>query len=462
MRWEVILADLKTLSWFAIIRLGLVQTALGALVFLPTNTLNRIMVVEYALAASIPGFLITLHHVVQLARPYIGYGSDGGSRRTPWIMAGMIILAAGSVTATLGATLIPTLGVIGHLIAALGYLFIGIGSGAAGTSLLVLLAKQVSDQRKPAAASLVWFMMIMGFALTGGITGQLLDPFTETRLLSVVSGTAAIAIILSFVAIIGVEKSPSNKSAVREPTEEPKPPFKVAIKEVWREDHARRFTIFVFASMLAYSAQDLILEPFVGLTFDWTVGETTALAGMQHAGMLLGMFAMAFSTYAFKSKTRHILHLWIRGGCLLSAICLALLATGGLLGGSTWPINLNVFLLGVANGSFAVAAIGGMMMLASEGRSQRDGLRMGLWGAAQAISFALGGFLGTVAVDVAGLWLTNSAAAYGIVFFAEAALFIWAASLIFNLDQTVQSAEPSSATATGRFALKNPLGGINP
>jgi len=69
------------------------------------------MVVEYALAASIPGFLITLHHVVQLARPYIGYGSDGGSRRTPWIVGGMIILAAGSFTATLGATLIPSLGI---------------------------------------------------------------------------------------------------------------------------------------------------------------------------------------------------------------------------------------------------------------------------------------------------------------------------------------------------------------
>ena len=80
------MADLKTLSWLAIIRLGLIQTSLGALVFLPTNTLNRIMVVEYAMAASIPGFLITLHHVVQLARPYIGYGSDGGSRRTPWIV----------------------------------------------------------------------------------------------------------------------------------------------------------------------------------------------------------------------------------------------------------------------------------------------------------------------------------------------------------------------------------------
>lgn len=455
------MANFQTLSWFAIFRLGLIQTALGALVFLPTNTLNRIMVVEYALAASIPGFLITIHHVVQLARPYIGYGSDGGSRRTPWIIGGMIILATGSVTATLGATLIPTLGIGGHMVAALGYLLIGVGSGAAGTSLLVLLSKQVSDQRKPAAASLVWFMMIMGFAVTGGVTGQLLDPFTETRLLWVVSGTAAIALALSFVAVIGVEKSPSNMIAKSSTSSEEKPPFSIAIKEVWREDHARRFTVFVFASMLAYSAQDLILEPFVGLTFGWTVGETTALAGMQHAGMLLGMFAMAFSTYAFKSKTKHILHLWIRGGCLLSAVCLALLATGGLLSDDSWPININVFVLGVANGSFAVAAIGGMMMLASEGRSQRDGLRMGLWGAAQAISFALGGFLGTIAVDVASLWLANPAAAYGIVFFAEAALFVWAASLIFNLDQQVQNTERDNPLAQERFALENPLGGIN-
>ena len=93
------MAELKTLSWLAIFRLGLIQTCLGALIFLPTNTLNRIMVVEYALAASIPGFLITLHHVVQLARPYIGYGSDRGGRRTPWIVGGMIIVASASYIA---------------------------------------------------------------------------------------------------------------------------------------------------------------------------------------------------------------------------------------------------------------------------------------------------------------------------------------------------------------------------
>jgi BCD family chlorophyll transporter-like MFS transporter len=102
-----------------------------------------------------------------------------------------------------------------------------------------------------------------------------------------------------------------------------------------------------------------------------------------------------------------------------------------------------------------------MMMLAGQGRKQRDGLRMGLWGAAQAISFAMGGFLGTVAVDITGLWLSNPAASYGLVFLAEAILFIWAASLIFNIDQQV-NADTNGSDVDDTFALKNQLGGVSP
>ena len=95
------------LSWWHIVRLGLIQTALGGIVVLTTSTLNRIMVVELALAASLPGFLVTIHHIVQLARPRIGYGSDIGGRRTPWIIGGMYILAMGGVGAAFSTTLIP-------------------------------------------------------------------------------------------------------------------------------------------------------------------------------------------------------------------------------------------------------------------------------------------------------------------------------------------------------------------
>ncbi len=144
------------LSWWHIIRLGLIQTSLGGIVVLTTSTLNRIMVVELALAATIPGFLVTIHHVVQLARPRIGYGSDVGGRRTPWIVGGMFILGLGGVLAALGTTLIPNQYWLGLCVSALGFFAIGVGTGATGTSLLALLAKQVAPERKPYRLSRSW------------------------------------------------------------------------------------------------------------------------------------------------------------------------------------------------------------------------------------------------------------------------------------------------------------------
>ena len=79
----------RPLGWLGIIRLGLVQTALGSVVVLTTSTLNRIMVVELALPAMLPGALVGLHYVLQVLRPRLGHGSDVGGRRTPWIVGGM-------------------------------------------------------------------------------------------------------------------------------------------------------------------------------------------------------------------------------------------------------------------------------------------------------------------------------------------------------------------------------------
>lgn len=50
-----------TLSWLQIVRRGLVQIALGAIVVLITSTLNRLIVVEFALPALLSGLLVRLH-----------------------------------------------------------------------------------------------------------------------------------------------------------------------------------------------------------------------------------------------------------------------------------------------------------------------------------------------------------------------------------------------------------------
>ena len=113
---------------------------------------------------------------------------------------------------------------------------------------------------------------------------------------------------------------------------------------------------------------------------------------------------------------------------MMSAAALLTIAAGGF-AGRAFPLSVAVFALGVANGAFAVAAIGSMMSLVSAGRQSREGTRMGLWGAAQAIAFGLGGFAGTVAIDLTRLVLDAPALAYGVVFGAEAALFLVAALL---------------------------------
>ena len=130
----------KPLSWFEIVRLGLVQTALGAIVVLTTSTLNRVMVVELQFAAMLPGALVGLHYAIQLLRPRWGYGSDGGGRRTPWIIGGMAVLALGGLGAAASTALMAVSPMLGIVSAVIAFTTIGVGVGAAGTSLLVLLA----------------------------------------------------------------------------------------------------------------------------------------------------------------------------------------------------------------------------------------------------------------------------------------------------------------------------------
>jgi BCD family chlorophyll transporter-like MFS transporter len=441
-------------GWARIARLGLVQAALGAVVVLTTSTINRVMVVELALPALLPGLLVGLHYLVQMARPRMGHGSDVGGRRTPWIVGGMAMLALGGVTAAVATAWMGSQRAGGIALAFVAFAMIGLGVSASGTSLLVMLAKNVAPPRRGPAATLVWMMMILGFAMTAGVAGKLLDPYSPERLVAVSAAVSCLAMVVTLLAIWGVEGDP--KAQAQELAPEPaKPAFVDALKEVWAEPVARHFTQFVFISMLAYSAQDLILEPFAGSVFGLTPGASTQLSGVQHAGVLLGMLLVAGAgllgaRVGAHSRWRQIgsLRGWTVGGCIGSALAMVGLTVGGVLGGD-WPLHANVFLLGVANGAFSIGAIGSMMQLASQGQASREGVRMGLWGAAQAIAFGIGGLVGTAASDLAHLLIASPGGAYASVFALEAALFVVSAAMAWHIaavrpsQRTDPSADPS-------------------
>ena len=407
-------------SWAGIARFGLVQAALGAIVVLTTSTINRVMIVELALPAIVPGLLVTWHYALQVLRPSWGHGSDKGGRRTPWIIAGMGTLAVGGFGAALSVHLMQQNMWVGSIAAILSFTLIGAGVGAAGTSLLVLLANQVEEKRRAAAATIVWIMMIAGFIVTAGLAGHFLDPFSTGRLLTVAACICSASFLLTLVAVRGLETD-----RVVAKRDEDKVPFKQAIAEVWADQTARRFAIFIFVSMLAYSAQDLILEPFAGLVFGLTPGQTTSLSGVQNSGVLVGMVLVGVASTLLPRLLA--LRSWTVLGCIGSAFALAGLVMAARVGPG-WPLKPSVFALGFCNGVFAVAAIGSMFNMASSGTA-REGVRMGLFGASQAIAFGIGGFAGTALADVSRMVLGSPVMAYATVFAVEAGFFIFAALL---------------------------------
>jgi BCD family chlorophyll transporter-like MFS transporter len=453
------------LGWLDIVRLGLVQSALGAIAVITTSTLNRVMVVELSIAALVPGILVGVHYGVQISRPLFGHGSDSGSRRTPWIIAGMGLLALSGVGATVATAIMAAHFWFGFLLALVDFTLIGMGIGAAGTSLLALMAGRTAPERRPGAATIVWLMMIAGMAITAVISGRMLDPFSLDRLVAVSAVVSCGAFALAVLAIWGIEArvvAYSSDQRAQTPAAG-KRSFRSSLSETWADPQARLFTIFVFVSMLAYSAQDLILEPFAGLVFAMTPGETTTLSGLQNAGVFIGMVAVGLGGSLISKRVPGFLAASTVAGCLASATALGALALASARP-EGWPLTETVFLLGVSNGVFAVAAIASMMALAGGGRRRRDGqerkggregMRMGLWGASQAIAFGLGGLAGTIAVDLVEAISRSSAIAYGSVFLIEALLFVAAAAIALRvtLPQTgnqpaetrsIETREPSS------------------
>ena len=362
----------------------------------------------------------------------------------------MVVLGLGGVMAAVSTIWMATEPAGGIALAVLSFSLIGLGVSACGTSLLTLMAKQVPDQKRAQAATTVWLMMIMGFAITAGTVGKLIDPYTPEILLKVSASLSLLTTCITALCLWRLEKPTAQVAPENKPTAAD---FKQTFKEVWSEPKARTFTIFVFLSMLAYSAQDLILEPFAGVIHGMTPGKTTQLSGWHHMGVLIGMLSVAGASTRWVAGRLGSVQAWMVGGCVFSAIATVGLSSSALINMTEgWPLKANVIFLGVANGAFSIAAIATMMRLAGEGGPGREGTRMGLWGAAQAAAFGLGGLVGTGASDLAHALLQDSRSAYVAVFAFQSLMFL--ASAVVAMRMRAGNVKPSEMSIDNHVLWK--------
>lgn len=402
-----------TVGWGTLVRLCLVNAAIGGLAALPVNLFNRLMTVELALPALLPGLLVALHYGVQLTRPVWGHRSDVKGGRTPFILLGILVTGLGVLGAAWGIQLAGASVPLALGVWVLAYAAIGLGIGAAGTSFLALLAS-VTGPRKGAPATLAWLFLILGAILASIGTGIALEPYSPARLVAVVAVVCAVAFLLSLLATWRVEARVSVA-----PTD-PDTSFVEGMRTVWADPAARKFTGFVFLSILAFYLSELVFEPFAGHIHGFSPEDSTKLSGGKDGAALMGMIsAGVLSHFSWGS-----LRFWAVTGCVLSALGLFGFAFG-------LPLVPSTVVLGLGNGLFVVGAVGSMMQLAAA-HAAATGVRMGVFGAAQAIAAGLAGLVATGTLDLARLIMTD-AVAYGAVFTLEAILFLIAAVVALRI-----------------------------
>lgn len=430
--------DDRAFGFVSVVRLGLVQASLGALIVLITATMNRVMVVELALPAMVPGALVALHYGVQLwLRPRMGHFADQHGQLTRWIVLGMVMLAIGVVAIAALLPMLRSAPAIGYPLMVLSFALVGLGVSTSGTLLLTLLSLRVPPVRHARAAATVWLCMIAGFILCTVAVRQLLDPFSFPTLVRTTAIVGAAAITITVLALLGLDTPRDSAVGARAAAT----PFVEAMRVVWSDPIARRFSIFVGLSMLAYSTQDLILEPFAGSVFGLNPAESTGISGLHQGGSLLGMlFTALVSTRA------GTLAGWARWGCVASAAALLAIAVSPVFG-NLLVLKASLFALGLANGTFAIGAIGSMMSLSAGADRSQTGVRMGVFGASQAIAMAAGGMLGAGASDVMRAVFDSDRLGYGSVFAMEAALFIGAAVLASAARQAGRATSSESLLA---------------
>ena len=412
-------------------RLSLFQVSVGMATVLLLGTLNRVMIVELGISAFLVALMIALPVITAPLRALMGYRSDNyrsaiGWKRVPFIWFGSLWQFAG--LAVMPMSLIVLSGNVqsgplwlGYIWAGLAFLMTGIGMHMTQTAGLALAADRASDETRPRVVALLYVMFLIGMGVSAVIIGYLLQDFSNLRLIQVIQGTAVVTLLLNLIALWKQETlSPMNLKERQAPI----PSFKKAWKDYNSGGAAGQLLAVVAVGTLAFSMQDVLLEPYGGEILGLSVSSTTLLTASWALGALLGFL---YAANALRRKKKPVILAAIAAGSGIIGF------SGVIFSDPFGIISLFYFsttFIGFGAGLFAVSTLTIAMSLPLSLGAGR-GLALGAWGAAQAtaggLGVALGGglrdFVNSVALNgKLGTALAHSNTGYSFVYHTEIAL----------------------------------------
>ena len=433
-----------------LLRLSLFQVTVGMALVLLVGTLNRVMIVELGVPATLVALMLALPLVFAPFRALIGYKSDTfksalGLRRAPFIFKGTMLQFGGFAIMPFALLVLSGFGEahdaprwIGLSAAALAFLLVGAGVHIVQTVGLALATDLVPEEDQPKVVGLMYVMLLVGMIVSAFAFGALLENYTPARLIQVIQGCAVVTIVLNGIAIWQQEARDRDRATA--------PRNDLPFMQAWGRLSARpgmiRLLVVIALGTAGFGMADVLLEPYGGQVLGMTVAETTRLTVVLASGSLIG-FALA--SYWLQRGATPI------GMALLGAVGGA--PAFGLIIASAQMASTPLLIGATLLAGFGAGLFGHGTLTASMRAAPRDqiGLALGAWGAVQTTAAGLAIALGGVIRDVvmAGSAAT-SASGYTPVFALEAALLVLAVLMAWPLRHKVvpRANQPATGAQT--------------
>jgi BCD family chlorophyll transporter-like MFS transporter len=439
-----------------LLRLSLFQLSVGMVQTLFVGTLNRVMILELKVPASLVAIMLAIPLLVAPFRALVGFKSDThksilGWKRVPYLWLGtqmqfgglaimpfaLLVLSEGGGRAPLWVAYAGT---------ALAFLLVGAGAHTTQTAGLALATDIVEEDKRPRVIALMYLMMLMGTLVSALVLEQLLEGFTPFKLIQVIQGTAVFTVVCNAFSLW------KQEARVRGVVEYQKGERRPLFRDAWRTfsegGQAVRLLIASGLGFFAFNLQDVLLEPYGGEILKFTVAETTALTAIMAFGAVV---SFAWAANVMRADTDPIK--LASHGAMVGVLGFALIAAASL-SKSAFLFRVGVMLIGFGEGLFGVGTLSFAMNIRD---TSQHGIALGAWGAvfatAEGLSFAVSGVAKDwlshlVGRGALGPAISSPAAPYTAVYLTEIAVLLVTLVPLMSLSRRgpAQDAVDSSRT----------------
>lgn len=406
-------------------QLALIHAAV-AITLVPINsTLNRVMIKELGISATLVAIMASLPYLFSPVQVAIGTYSDHhpiwGLRRTPYILAGLLLCVGGLTIAPMVVFILPQNFFLGLGLTLLTFGAWGMGYNLAAVSYLSLATELSGEKGRTRTVAVMWFVMIVGIILTAAGLSRLLVIYSPEQLQRAFNLVAAVALGLGLLGIMGLEPRRSASSGTSREKEQVS--WGDQLRLIWRNPQARLFFVYLSALLIAILGQDVLLEPYAAEAFALSVAATTRITSIWGTCFLVALIVAAGLESRF-GKRRVA---W--AGAVIALMGFVLIVGAGVIA-TVEVFYIGVILLGLGSGLATVSNLSLMLDMTT----QQVGLYMGAWGMASALARILGSVLGGVVRDIVTVVSQNALLGYGVVFGIQTALLGASLVLLWRID----------------------------